>query len=159
MLLLGLIIRWWGPEKKHLKAHNFLWQECFFFHYYLATSTINWAQIFTGLLFYAYLCWDVPSVKTGLWQLPIVSSVFKEISNLDCYGVNSTRASLEGRHVCPLSVGGLTGRGNRFPITCSGAWYYTWCWCPKPYPTDVINCMLPIDCDHLGKKITWNVFV
>ena len=31
----------------------------FFFHYYLATSMTNWAQIFTGLLFYA-LCWDTP---------------------------------------------------------------------------------------------------
>ena len=28
---------------------------CFFFHYYLATSTTNWAQIFTGLVFYAYV--------------------------------------------------------------------------------------------------------
>ena len=34
----------------------------------------NWAQIFTGLLFYAYM----PSQKTGLWQLPNVSSTFNE---------------------------------------------------------------------------------
>ena len=27
----------------------------FFFHYYLATSMTDWAQIFTGLLFYAYV--------------------------------------------------------------------------------------------------------
>ena len=39
--------------------------------------TINRAQIFTGLLFYA--CWDTPSEKTGLWQLPIVSIVFKTL--------------------------------------------------------------------------------
>ena len=38
----------WGLEIKHLKAHNFLWQGCFFFHYYLATPTTNWVQIFTG---------------------------------------------------------------------------------------------------------------
>jgi hypothetical protein len=38
----------------------------FFFHYYLATSTTNWAQIFTGLLFYA--CLDTPGENTGLWQ-------------------------------------------------------------------------------------------
>ena len=31
----------------------------------------DWAQIYTGLLFYA------PSEKTGLLQLPEVSSVFK----------------------------------------------------------------------------------
>ena len=32
-------------------------------------KTTNWAQIFTGLLFYA--CSDTPSEKTGLWQLPM----------------------------------------------------------------------------------------
>ena len=37
----------------------------------------DWAQIFTGLLF--YVCWDTPSEKTGLWQLPIVSTVFKAL--------------------------------------------------------------------------------
>ena len=35
----------------------------------------NWAQIFTGLFMYAY---DTPSGKTGLWQLPIVSTAFKK---------------------------------------------------------------------------------
>ena len=50
-----LIIRFWGLEIKHLKAHNPVWQGCFFFHYYLATSTINWAHIFTGLLFKTYV--------------------------------------------------------------------------------------------------------
>ena len=44
----------------------------FFFHSYLATPTTKQAKIFTGLL----LCWDTPSEKTGLWHLPIVSSVF-----------------------------------------------------------------------------------
>ena len=38
----------------------------FFYYFYLATSTTNWVQIFTGLLFYA--CWDTPSEETGLWQ-------------------------------------------------------------------------------------------
>ena len=28
-------------EIKNLTAHNFVWQECFFFHYYLATSTTS----------------------------------------------------------------------------------------------------------------------
>ena len=42
---------------KHLlKAHNCVWQGCFFFfHYYLATSTTDWVQMFTCLLFYAYV--------------------------------------------------------------------------------------------------------
>ena len=50
----------------------------FFFCYYLATSTTNWVQILTGLLFYACVDngWDTPC-KTGLWQLPIASNVFK----------------------------------------------------------------------------------
>ena len=47
---------------------------CFFFHYNLATSTTNWAQIFTGLLFYAYV--EIHQVGC-LWQLPIVSTVLK----------------------------------------------------------------------------------
>ena len=47
--------RIWGLEFKHLKAHNFMWQGCFFFHYYLANLTTNWAKILTGLLFYAYV--------------------------------------------------------------------------------------------------------
>ena len=66
----------WGPEIKHLKTHNFLWQGCFFFHYYIATSTINWVQIFTGY-FCLCICWDTPSEETSLWQLPIVSTAFK----------------------------------------------------------------------------------
>ena len=50
-----LRFRIWGLKINHLNAHNFMLQECFFFHYYLATSTTNWAQIFTGLLFNAYV--------------------------------------------------------------------------------------------------------
>ena len=72
---IGFII--WGLEIKHLKAHNFVWQGCFFFHSYLLTSTTNWAQIFTGLLFYA--CWDTSSEKTGLWNA----------NSVQCLEVNS----------------------------------------------------------------------
>ena len=60
-----LRIACWGPEIQHLKAHNFVWQWCFFFHYYLAILTTNWGQIFTGLLFCAY----VKIEKNCLWQL------------------------------------------------------------------------------------------
>ena len=56
-----------------------MWQGCFFFHYYLATSSTVWAQICTGLsclLLYAYF--EIHQVRRlSLWQLPIVSSVFK----------------------------------------------------------------------------------
>ena len=38
----------------------------------------DWAQIFTGLLFDAYVL-GTPSEKTGLWQLPIVSTVFNTV--------------------------------------------------------------------------------
>ena len=34
----------------------------------------DWAQIFTGLFFMHMI--DTASEKTGLWQLPIVSTVF-----------------------------------------------------------------------------------
>ena len=40
-------------------------QGYFFFLHYLATSTTDWAQIFTGLLFYV---WDTPTMKTNLWS-------------------------------------------------------------------------------------------
>ena len=54
---------------------------CFFVQSYLATPTTNRAQIFKGflciMLRYVCICWDTASEKTGLWQLPIVSSAFK----------------------------------------------------------------------------------
>ena len=44
----------------------------FFFHSYLATPTTNWAQIFTGLLFYAYV---ERYTKWEDWSLTIINSV------------------------------------------------------------------------------------
>ena len=35
----------------------------------------DWTEIFTGLFFHAY---DTPSEKTGLSQLPIVSTAFNK---------------------------------------------------------------------------------
>ena len=78
-----LKFRTWGLKINYLNAHNFVWQGCFFFHYYLATSTTDWYQIFTGLLFYA--CWDTPTVKASFWQLPIVSTVFNISSSNQNY--------------------------------------------------------------------------
>ena len=70
-------VRFWGLEIKHLTAHNFVWQGCFFFHYYLATWTTNWAQTFTGLLL---LCTS-RYTKWEDWSLIITNSVhcFKTI--------------------------------------------------------------------------------
>ena len=77
-----LRFRNWGLEINHLNAHNFVWQGLFFFHYYITTLMTDWAQIFTGLLFYAYVEIHTPTVKASLWQLPIVSTAFNSISNL-----------------------------------------------------------------------------
>ena len=44
------------------------------FHYYLASSMTDWAQIFTDSLFYAYV--GINQVNTGLRQLPKLSSAF-----------------------------------------------------------------------------------
>ena len=68
-------IRIWGLEVKHLKAHNFVWQGCFFLSlsYFDDQLSLNF-QRFVILC----ICWDTPTVKTSLWQLPIVSSVFKK---------------------------------------------------------------------------------
>ena len=71
-----LKLRTWGLEIKHLKAHNSVWQGCFFFHYYLATSMTNWALKYLHRFDILCICWDTASGKTVLWQLPIVSSIF-----------------------------------------------------------------------------------
>ena len=57
---------------RHLKAHTFVQQGWFFFHYSLATLMTNWVKMFADLS-----CWDTPSENTGLWQLPNVYSAFK----------------------------------------------------------------------------------
>ena len=59
------------------------------------------------------LCWDTASEKTGLWQLPILSSVFKKMLIIvkckfiklspSCFsfiGFNATKISLEGTPFC-----------------------------------------------------------
>ena len=47
----------WSLFIMHLKAHKFVQQCCLFLHYSCATLTTNgnWVQIFTDLLFYAYM--------------------------------------------------------------------------------------------------------
>ena len=92
-----------GLDIKHVKAHKLVWQGFFFFHSYLATSMTDWARIFTGLLFYA--CWDTPTVRTSLWQLPIVSSAFNR-HNLFCTFIR------------PLSIGKWGHHTNKGLLQC-----------------------------------------
>ena len=66
----------WGLEIKHLKAYNFVWQGFFF----LSLLSSNFDDQFSSNFHrFVILCtwWDTPSEKTGFWQLPIVSTVFK----------------------------------------------------------------------------------
>ena len=58
-----LKFRTWGLKIKHQKAYKFVWRRVFFHRFVI-------------------LCiwWDTPSEETGLWQLSIVSSVFKHNS-------------------------------------------------------------------------------
>ena len=53
----------WGPEIKHPEIKRTTSCDKFF-KYSLATSTTNWAQFFTGRLFFA--CEDTPN--EGIWQ-------------------------------------------------------------------------------------------
>ena len=80
--------RIWSLEINHLNAHNFVWQGLFFFHYYLAPSMTDWAQILSSR--FVILCIMLrSSEKSGLWQFPVVSCDFKDskpsslISNLN----------------------------------------------------------------------------
>ena len=45
-----LSIRFWGIEIQAIESTHFRVPKVFFFHYYLAASTTNWAHNFTGLL-------------------------------------------------------------------------------------------------------------
>ena len=64
----------WGLEIKYLKAHNFVWQGHFFFHYYLNFDDRLSSNVHRFVIWCT--CWDTAIEKTGLWQLPIVSTVF-----------------------------------------------------------------------------------
>ena len=72
--------------------------------YCIPTIRREWAQIFTGLLFYAYA--DI-SEKTGLWQLPTGTSVFNFWLNLFSFFVHfiflSTQTNMIFMFVSSLS--------------------------------------------------------
>ena len=72
----SLKFRIWGLEIKHMKAHNFVWQGCFFLSVFgNFDNQLSW-NFHRFVIF--FICWDTPSEKSGLWQLPIVSNVFKK---------------------------------------------------------------------------------
>ena len=60
---------------EHRKAHNFVWQGCFFLSFSQLRRPI-------GLKFsqacFVFIWWDTPSEKSGRWQLPIVSSTLRK---------------------------------------------------------------------------------
>ena len=84
--------KYFGPNAFYRlpDTHTFVQQLCvFFFHYSLATSTTNW-----GLLFYA-LCWDTLSENTGHWQLPKVSSAFKQLYEIGARSFPSKKYNIQ----------------------------------------------------------------
>ena len=70
-----LRFRTWGLEINHLNAHIFMWQGLFFFPTHISQLErpieLKFAQVC-----YFMQCLDTPNEKTGLWQLPIVSTAF-----------------------------------------------------------------------------------
>ena len=70
-----LRFRTWGLEINHLNAHNFVWQGCFF----LSLLSRNFdGRLSSNIHRFVIICicWDTPTAKASLWQLPTVSTVF-----------------------------------------------------------------------------------
>ena len=74
--LFKLFSRNQASESTQLRATR-----AFFFHYYLANRRPIELK-FSKVYYFRALSWDIPSEKTGLWQLPIMSTVFKIPFNL-----------------------------------------------------------------------------
>ena len=94
---------------------------------------------FLSLLSLSLLCWDTQSEKTGLWQLPIVSSVFKVfyaicIKHNVCFGMmphhrsevtnQGMREKSNGPH-CDLNPRPLTLRADALPTVQQGTAVYS----------------------------------
>ena len=60
-----LRIRFWGLEIKHLKAHNFLWQGCFFLPLLSRNFDDQLSSNFHRFVILC-ICWDTASEKAGL---------------------------------------------------------------------------------------------
>ena len=71
-----VVSRIWGLEINHLNAHNFVWQGCFLLSF-LSRNFDDWLSSNFHRLVILCVCWDTPTVKAILWQLPIVSTAFK----------------------------------------------------------------------------------
>ena len=67
----------WGLEIKHQKAHNFVWQGCFFLSLISRNFDDRLSSNFHRFVILC-ICWDTPTVEASLWQLPIVSTAFNE---------------------------------------------------------------------------------
>ena len=59
-----------GLKIKYLKAHNFVWQGCFFLSL-LSRNFDNQLSSNFHRFVVLCICWDTASEKTGLWQLPL----------------------------------------------------------------------------------------
>ena len=71
-----LRFRTWGLEINHLNAHNFVCHGYFFLSLLSRKFDDRLSSNFHRFVILC-ICWDTPTVKTSLWQLPIVSTVFK----------------------------------------------------------------------------------
>ena len=71
-----LRFRTWGLEINHQNAHNFVWQGCFFLSLLSRKFDDRSSSNFHRFVILC-LCWETPTVKASLWQLPIVSSAYK----------------------------------------------------------------------------------
>ena len=80
-----LRLRIWDPEIKYPKAHNFVWQGLFFLSLLSRNFDDQLSSNFHRFVIVC-ICWDTPSEKTCLWQLPIVSRVFKQLIQLCGWG-------------------------------------------------------------------------
>ena len=73
----------WGPEIKHLNANNFV--EKLFLPGIINVQLRRPVELKYSQVCYFMHSWYTPSEKTGLWQLLIVSSVFKFRVKQNCF--------------------------------------------------------------------------
>ena len=111
---MNLIFETSGPEIKHLTAHNFVWKGVFFLPLLSRNFDDQLSLNFNRFVILCILCWDTLSEKTGLWQLPKVSSVFKLIKQI--FKIVATRFDTDHFN-------------QKFSIICiivyiSDMWYY-----------------------------------
>ena len=69
------------------KSTRFVWQGCFFFHCYYATSTPNWVKIFTGLLFCVYV--EIHQVRRLVFDNYQVCPVLSKLNKIRIFLVRN----------------------------------------------------------------------